>query len=158
MAIITPALPLGISHIQPLLDAVLGKLQARFGEALYSVVLYGSFARGEAEAGSDIDLLVVVAHLPEEWREILSMEAELSQMGLALGRRLDIRLVEPEAVSYSVTWAAPLMLEVFDAHHLVYDPAEFFQTEMTRFGEVVRERGIHKLSKGIWRLPSVARQ
>jgi len=71
--------------------------------------------------------------------------------------RLDDRLVEPEAVSYSVTWTAPLMLEVYDAHRVLLDPTGFFAAEMKRFGDVVRERGIYKVSPGVWRVPTVAR-
>jgi len=38
---------------------VVGLLKARLGDGLVSVVLFGSVARGEADEGSDVDLLVV---------------------------------------------------------------------------------------------------
>jgi predicted nucleotidyltransferase len=133
-------------------------LQARFGKELVSVVVYGSYARAEADAGSDIDLLVVVPDLPREWRDIFAMEDELMRAGLDLGRRVDLRLVEPEAVSHAVTWATPFLLEVYDAHHLLLDLKGFFAAEMRRFEAVMRERGIYRMARGVWRVPSVAHQ
>lgn len=111
--------------IQPLLSEVLRRLQERFGKRLVSVVVYGSYVRGEADTGSDIDLMLVVPNLPQEWRDLFEMEHDLTRMGRDWGKRLDVRLVEPESVSYSVTWAAPLMLEVYDAHRIIFDPTFF---------------------------------
>jgi predicted nucleotidyltransferase len=150
--------PEALTDIQSLLAELLSRLQARFGGELVSVVVYGSYARAEADAGSDIDLLVVVPDLPPEWRDLFAMEDELMRAGLDLGRRVDIRLVEPEAVSHAITWATPLMLEVYDAHRILFDPEGSFTAEMRRFTDVMRERGICKLSRGVWRVPSVAHQ
>jgi hypothetical protein len=144
--------------IQPILTEVLRRLRERFKEELVSVVVYGSYARGEADTGSDIDLMVVVPNLPQDWHDLFAMEHTLGRMGRDCGRRMDIRLVEPESVSYSVTWAAPLMLEVYDAHRIIFDPMGFFAAEMKRFAEVMRERGIYKMKRGIWRVPSLAHQ
>jgi len=36
------------------------RLEALYGERLRDVILYGSYARGEADDGSDIDVLVVL--------------------------------------------------------------------------------------------------
>jgi predicted nucleotidyltransferase len=144
--------------LRPLLADLLSRLQVRFGEALVSVVVYGSYARAEADAGSDIDLLVVVPDLPHEWRDLFAMEDELMRVGLDLGRRIDLRLSEPEAVSHAVTSATPLMLEIYDAHHRLFDRGGFFAAEMRRFETVVRERGIYKVARGVWRVPSLAHQ
>ncbi|MBI1925681.1 nucleotidyltransferase domain-containing protein [Candidatus Poribacteria bacterium] len=147
-----------LDDLQPLLAEVLRRLQQQFAEELVSVVVYGSYARGEADTSSDIDLMVVVLNLPHEWQDIFVMEDSLTCMGLSLGKRLDIRLVEPQAVSYSVTWAAPLMLEVYDAHYIIFDSMEFFAAEMKRFAKVMRERGVYKLRSGAWRVPSLAHE
>ncbi|MFQ5520218.1 MAG: nucleotidyltransferase domain-containing protein, partial [Candidatus Methylomirabilia bacterium] len=42
-----------------------GMLQAALGENLVSIVLFGSVARGEARADSDIDLLIVGEEFPQ---------------------------------------------------------------------------------------------
>ena len=46
------------------LQCFLRILHSRCGEDLVSVVLFGSWARGEARAESDIDLLVISKHFP----------------------------------------------------------------------------------------------
>ena len=42
------------------LDEYLDRLRARFGDRVLRVILYGSRARGEGDAESDLDVLVVV--------------------------------------------------------------------------------------------------
>ncbi len=41
----------------------------KFSSDLVSIVLFGSYARGTATKYSDIDLLVIVKNIPEDWRE-----------------------------------------------------------------------------------------
>jgi predicted nucleotidyltransferase len=43
-------------------------LQERYGAAVEAVILYGSYARGEATEDSDIDLLVVVDDRLDPWK------------------------------------------------------------------------------------------
>jgi predicted nucleotidyltransferase len=47
-------------RVQILLQELKSQLQALYGERLCSVLLYGSVARDEATADSDIDVLVVL--------------------------------------------------------------------------------------------------
>ena len=67
------------------LTAILGELRRRFevlyGERLVQIVLFGSQARGDAEPGSDIDVLVVLkdpVHPGEEIGRTIDIVAELS--------------------------------------------------------------------------------
>lgn len=45
----------------PVLNSLIGRLKEYFGDDLDRVVLFGSYARGEERADSDIDLFVVVS-------------------------------------------------------------------------------------------------
>ncbi len=45
------------------------RLEALYGDRLRDVILFGSHARGEADEGSDIDVLVVLDALDDDRRE-----------------------------------------------------------------------------------------
>lgn len=52
-----------------ILEAAVDAWHAEFGARLWSLVLFGSVARGEARPESDIDLLVVADDLPRSLRD-----------------------------------------------------------------------------------------
>lgn len=54
---------------QELLDRLVARLHEALGDRLQSVRLYGSWARGEAGEGSDLDTLVIVDQVDEEVRQ-----------------------------------------------------------------------------------------
>ena len=67
------------------LTSILAELRSRFealyGERLVQMLLFGSQARGDAEPGSDIDVLVVLkdpAHAGEEIDRTIDLAADLS--------------------------------------------------------------------------------
>ncbi|HEY9605204.1 MAG TPA: nucleotidyltransferase domain-containing protein [Allocoleopsis sp.] len=67
------------------LKAILGELRSRFeeiyGDRLVKMVLFGSQARGDADAGSDIDVLVVLkgqVNPGEEIKRTSQVVADLS--------------------------------------------------------------------------------
>ncbi|MBM3474440.1 MAG: nucleotidyltransferase domain-containing protein [Armatimonadetes bacterium] len=51
---------LGKADIQPILDELKAGLQAIYGPRLRQVILFGSYARGEAEPHSDVDVALVL--------------------------------------------------------------------------------------------------
>lgn len=60
-----------------LAESVAADLRGLYGERLRDVVLFGSWARGDAHPESDIDLLVVLDEAPSRWEERRRMEPVL---------------------------------------------------------------------------------
>lgn len=58
----------GLERIHPLLDTFIDKLKPIYGNALKSVILFGSYARGEERAESDVDILLLLDMTEEEIR------------------------------------------------------------------------------------------
>ena len=59
-----------LPKIQTLLTELRRRFEALYGERLVRMVLFGSQARGDAEPGSDIDVLVVLRGLVSPCEEI----------------------------------------------------------------------------------------
>lgn len=57
-------------HIQPILQELQRSLKKLYGDRLLHLTLFGSQARGDAELGSDIDVLVVLRSLVNPGEEI----------------------------------------------------------------------------------------
>ena len=51
-----------------------------YGGNLHSIILYGSRARGEADEGSDIDLLIVLNDYKDFWQEFHKVEKIASEL------------------------------------------------------------------------------
>lgn len=55
-------------ELKTILDRVTHHSQREFGENLKDVILYGSYARGDQQEDSDIDIMVIVDDSPERLR------------------------------------------------------------------------------------------
>ncbi|HLQ04394.1 MAG TPA: UPF0158 family protein [Verrucomicrobiae bacterium] len=65
--------------------AVAADLRAIYGPRLRRVVLFGSYARGDADDGSDLDLAVVLDRVNDPWAEIARMDDILWRHTLSTG-------------------------------------------------------------------------
>jgi len=58
------------ADIEPLLRELRTALEDLYGDRLEKLILYGSFARGDAWEGSDIDVMIVLHGEVDAWDEI----------------------------------------------------------------------------------------
>ena len=83
------------------LAEVLGRLdhglRGLYGERYGGLILYGSYARGEADKGSDVDLLLLLDGEVDGWREVLRAEAVKWPLSLDSGYVLSLMPVSVEA-------------------------------------------------------------
>jgi predicted nucleotidyltransferase len=67
-----------MEHLPPALQEAVRKLEAGlrelYGERFHGLLLYGSYARGDAREGSDVDLLLLLKGPVNPFREVLHME------------------------------------------------------------------------------------
>ena len=139
-----------------ILELLLDSLKQRFGNDLVSVVVYGSVARGEARADSDVDLLIVAKNLPRSRlkRQSLFMEVEKSVEPLVeelweKGVYVDFSpiLKTPEEASR----LSPLYLDMVDDAVILYDKDGFFSKVLSRLRKCLRQLGARRVRAGkLW--------
>ena len=69
-------------RIREILDKVKERLNRAYGKRLKGIILYGSYARGDASGGSDIDIIVLLRNMKDNCKEILRASAALGDLEL----------------------------------------------------------------------------
>ncbi|MBC8254127.1 MAG: nucleotidyltransferase domain-containing protein [Ardenticatenia bacterium] len=127
--------------------------QAVLGDNLTSVALFGSVARGEAGADSDIDLLVICRELPAgafRRQEVLEpvrerLQAELSRLW-EQGCYTDFSEVIKTEIEAQRTH--PLYLDMTEEVVILFDRGGFFARVLARLRERLGELGAERQQLG----------
>jgi len=126
-------------------------LHSRWGETLVSVVLFGSWARGDARAESDIDLLVIRQDFP---RSRLDRHLEIFALVKAVTPDFASRVSVLPLTPAEASTTKPFYLGMLTAHVLLYDRDAFFSTILqrleTRLAELGSERRVDKDGYEYW--------
>ena len=75
-------MPRGLRDIEPILSEAKRILQRVYGDRLRGVILYGSYARGEASEDSDIDLIVLLEDMGDPLDELEKVFEEIHRLDL----------------------------------------------------------------------------
>ena len=71
-----------LSDIQQILDEIIERVEEFYGERLKTLILYGSYARGDATDDSDIDLIILLKGMRDTCEEILRFSQCLGDLEL----------------------------------------------------------------------------
>ena len=146
----------GYPDLKPLLDVYLAEVRDRIGADMSAVALYGSVARGQAHAASDIDLFVVHRGERAVVFEIF-LEVALQLRGHPLVGELQARDIptEPYPVFRSEEELADtpwILLDVCDHGIILFDPREVLARKLASLRVRLRELGSRRieLADGSW--------
>ncbi len=87
-----------MDKIKPLLQELKGELSKIYGPRLKQLILYGSYARGDAETGSDLDFMVVLDELEDPLAEREGLSELISKLSLQYSVVLSVLPVAEQAL------------------------------------------------------------
>lgn len=68
--------------LQEIIRELRRRLASSYGDRLRGLYVYGSYARGDARAGSDLDVLVILDEVKSYWDEIQRTSADNADLSL----------------------------------------------------------------------------
>ena len=122
------------------------------GSRLRSLVLFGSLARGQGTARSDVDLLVIADDLPrslvERRRPLLAAWSEARARHALPAVEWNLVTKTPEEARHH----SPLYLDIVEDGILLVDRGRFFETVLDAMRARMRELGSRRvfLDDGSW--------
>lgn len=110
-------------NIQSLLTEYLSEIQKIYGSHLKSVILYGSYARGDFTPDSDVDIMILVDLKDEEMEQYSD---DLSELGFKYNVDHDIWMMTiVKNIEHSRNWVSvyPFYKNVLEEGVTVYEAA-----------------------------------
>lgn len=142
----------GRDDLEDRLRQSVGILQQDLGEALLSVVLFGSRARERCRPDSDVDLLVLVSSLPADPHALRARVRE------GLGHPVDVCWFTPQDLRENFRMAAPLVSTLVLGLRVIYDRGGTFRRAFRRFLPTLTRSGRRYVEGDtLWELHALAR-
>ncbi len=126
-------------------EALVERIKAYYDSSLLSLVIYGSYARGENRLDSDLDLLIVLDPLPKRSR-LQRQEDFIRNIELVDDVLMEVSpfiLGRKEASSFS-----PLYLDMVSDHVLLVDREDFLKNLLKEFSEKMKRWGSRRVPVG----------
>ena len=82
------------ARVQPILNELRQRLETLYGPRWVKIIGYGSQARGDAEPGSDIDVLVVLQGVVQPGEEIQRTGAAVADLSLRFNEVINCVFVD----------------------------------------------------------------
>ncbi len=146
----------GLKFYKKFLKVFIKKLKKRMKKKLISCVLYGSIARGEAKAYSDIDLLILYEGSHLETSKIYAKTVNESRRTEEYKKFIEMGIY-PEISPYFLTVEElrenPLiLLDIMEEGIVLMDRGKTFDKLVKKFKKITKELGSRKvfLKDGSW--------
>ncbi len=136
-----------------LLGDVLAACQAHYGDRLVSLAVFGSVARETQRPDSDIDLLVVVAGLPNgrfaRMGDFEAVEARVEPaICAAAGRGVNAYLSPVFKTPAELEIGSPLLLDMIEDARVLFDRDATLQRRLERLRGRLVALGARRIRKG----------
>jgi predicted nucleotidyltransferase len=90
-----------MAPIEQILSDLKASLQTLYGDRLQGVILFGSYARGDATEGSDIDVAVVLTDFASVGQEIFRMNQVVAPLCIARRVVISVLPLQADEVAHS---------------------------------------------------------
>jgi predicted nucleotidyltransferase len=129
----------------------------KFKENLISIVLFGSYARGNFKETSDVDLLVIVKNLPKLWKGRKKLFEEIAKkIGEKYGKYIEILPLTEEEFTSNINHCNSFLITLFLGHRVLFDK-NFFVESFKNFANIVRkERFLYYEGEKRWEIKELA--
>lgn len=125
----------------PIYEKIVNLYKEYLGNRLISIVLFGSFARGDAKETSDYDLFIIAEGLPSKpLKRILFIRTPLQGQ---FDQRFSILAKTPQEM---LEHFPPLFLDLGLDGVILFDREDFFNNLQVKIRKIIRQAGLQRKS------------